>query len=87
MSVSSVQNSEVQSPLVTQPKRKRRSYDSMANPPEPGAFKLKPAASYLSVSEPTLRRLVDRGLIKPNRALRHLIFSRAELDRFLSSGQ
>jgi hypothetical protein len=41
----------------------------MANPPQPGAFKLKSAARYLSISELTLRRLVARGLIKASRAL------------------
>ena len=84
MSISSVQNSAVQAPLVTK-RKQRRSYDSMASPPQPAAYKLKPAATYLSISELSLRRLVGRGLIKPNRALRHLIFSRAELDRFLAS--
>jgi hypothetical protein len=49
-----------------------------------GALKLKPAAHYLSVSPITMRRLVDRGLLKPNRATRHLIFSLSELNRFLS---
>jgi helix-turn-helix protein len=51
----------------------------------PGAFKLKPAAQYLGgISEVSLRRLIDRGLIRPNRALRHILISRAELDRFLA---
>ena len=51
----------------------------------PGAFKLKPAARYLGgLSVPTMHRLIDRGLLRPNRALRHLIFSKAELDRFLA---
>jgi excisionase family DNA binding protein len=49
-----------------------------------GALKLKPAAHYLSVSEITVRRLVERGLLKPNRATRHLLFPLTELDRFLS---
>jgi excisionase family DNA binding protein len=82
-SLSSSQNS-----LITEAEpagKKKRRYNSMANPPQPGAFKLKPAATYLSVSEPTLRRLVGRGLIKPNRALRHLLFTKSELDRFLAS--
>lgn len=52
--------------------------------PERGAFKLKEAGEYLGgISKPTLYRLVARGLLKPNRSLRHLVFSRAELDRFL----
>lgn len=49
-----------------------------------GALKLKPACQYLGgISEITLRRLIARGLIKPNRALRHIIIPIAELDRFL----
>ena len=51
-----------------------------------GALKLKPAAEYLSVSVPSMHRLVARGLVRPNRALRHLLFSREELDRFLRDG-
>ena len=50
-----------------------------------GALKLKGAAKYLSVSPITIRRLIDRGLLKPNHATRHLIFSIAELDRFLAA--
>jgi excisionase family DNA binding protein len=48
-----------------------------------GALKLKPAAHYLSLSKPSIYRLVARGLLKPNRATRHLLFPVAELDRFL----
>lgn len=51
-----------------------------------GALKVKPAAEYLSLSKPTIYRLVERGLLKPNRATRHLLFSVAELDRFLREG-
>jgi hypothetical protein len=54
---------------------------------EVGAFKRKSAARYLGgLSIPSMHRLVDRGLLRPNRALRHLIFSKAELDRFLKEG-
>jgi len=53
-----------------------------------GALKLKDAAKYLGgVSEITVRRLIDRGCIKPNRALRHLLIPVSELDRFLTEGQ
>jgi hypothetical protein len=52
----------------------------------PGGFKLKAAAQYLGGMSPvTVRRLVARGLLRPNRATRHLLFARAELDRFLAS--
>jgi hypothetical protein len=51
-----------------------------------GGFKLKPAAQYIGgLSVPTMHRLIQCGLLKPNRNLRHLIFSKAELDRFLST--
>lgn len=52
-----------------------------------GALKLKDAAQYLGgVSHITVRRLIRRGLIKPNRALRHILIPIAELDRFLRNG-
>ena len=50
-----------------------------------GALKIKDAAEYLGgVSTITVRRLIKRGLIKPNRALRHLLIPIAELDRFVA---
>jgi len=39
------------------------------------------------VSHQTVRRLIKRGLIKPNRALRHILIPIGELDRFLAEGQ
>ena len=52
-----------------------------------GALKLKEARQYLGgLSTPTIHRLMKRGLLRPNRALRHLIFPVAELDRFLREG-
>ena len=50
------------------------------------AYKLSEAAVALGVSEVTIRRLVARGLLKPNRALRHLVFAKSELLRFLAEG-
>ena len=53
-----------------------------------GSLKLKDAAQYLGgVSTITVRRLIKRGLIKPNRALRHILIPIGELDRFLAEGQ
>jgi excisionase family DNA binding protein len=50
-----------------------------------GALKIKEAAQYLGgVSTVTVRRLIKRGLIKPNLALRHALIPIAELDRFLT---
>ena len=52
-----------------------------------GALKLKPAAQYLGgLSIPTMHRLIQRGLLKPNRATRHLLFPITELERFLRDG-
>jgi hypothetical protein len=56
-------------------------------PTSVGALKLREARQYLGgLSTPTIHRLIKRGLLRPNRALRHLLFSREELDRFLREG-
>jgi excisionase family DNA binding protein len=47
------------------------------------AIKTKEAAQRLSVTEKTIRSLVARGLLKPNRQTRHLLFPVAEIERFL----
>ena len=50
-----------------------------------GALKLTQARQYLGgLSVPTMHRLIKRGLLRPNRCLRHLLFPISELDRFLS---
>ncbi|MFL6596398.1 MAG: helix-turn-helix domain-containing protein [Chthoniobacterales bacterium] len=71
-------------------KSKRRGADgveqNIASSPF-GALKLKPAAKYLGdLSVPTMHRLIARGVLRPNRMLRHLLFTREELDRFLREG-
>jgi excisionase family DNA binding protein len=48
-----------------------------------GGFQLKEAAHYLGLSKITVRRLVQRGLFKPNRSVRHLLFPVKQLNRFL----
>jgi len=50
-----------------------------------GALKLRAAADYLSLSPISLRRLIQRGLIVPNRKTRHILIPVSELDRFLES--
>ncbi len=56
-----------------------------ANTAPLGALKLKDAAKYLGgISTITVRRLIDRGLIKPCRTLRHLLIPISELDRFIA---
>jgi len=55
--------------------------------PPVGALKLRDAASYLGgLSIPTMRRLVQRGVLRPNRMIRHYLVSVEELDRFLREG-
>jgi hypothetical protein len=54
----------------------------------PKALKIKDAGQYLGgLSATTVRRLIKRGLIKPNRALRHILIPVQELDRFLAGDQ
>jgi Helix-turn-helix domain len=56
-----------------------------AAPVKAAALKLKESCQYLGgISQITLRRLISRGLIKPNRAIRHILIPIAELDRFLA---
>jgi hypothetical protein len=65
---------------------KSRNEPSKSNPPTNGALKLKEARQYLGgLSTPTMHRLVKSGALRPCRKLRHLLFSRAELDRFLNT--
>lgn len=47
------------------------------------AYSVKEAAEILGVSEKSVRRLIIRGLLRPSRALRHLLIPRKELERFL----
>ena len=47
------------------------------------ALKLKEAAQCLGVSPKTIRRLIDRGLLRRCLALRHIVIERKEIDRFL----
>lgn len=47
------------------------------------AYGIREAAELLGVSEKTIRRLIARGLLKPSRALRHLLIPNKEIVRFL----
>jgi len=52
-----------------------------------GALKMREACAYLgNLSVPTMHRLIKRGLLKPNRSTRHLLFPVSELERFLKEG-
>jgi Helix-turn-helix domain len=50
---------------------------------ERGAFQLPEAADYLSVSITQVRRWIHRGLIKRIPAIRIIVITKAECDRFL----
>ncbi|MBA3573168.1 MAG: helix-turn-helix domain-containing protein [Pyrinomonadaceae bacterium] len=53
-----------------------------------GALKIKDVARYLGgISHTSVRRLIKRGLIKPNRSLRHVLVPVSELDKFLEQEQ
>jgi excisionase family DNA binding protein len=49
------------------------------------AFSVRETAEILGVSEKTVRRLVSRGLLRPSRALRHLLIPKKEIERFLKT--
>jgi len=46
---------------------------------------VKETAATLSISTKSVRNLVKRGLLRPNRAVRKLLFSPDELDKFANS--
>ena len=47
------------------------------------AYSVQEPAQMLGVCDKSVRRLILRGLIRPSRALRHLLIPKDELDRFL----
>jgi predicted urease superfamily metal-dependent hydrolase len=60
---------------------------SNSTPAIVGAMKMRDACAYLGGIHPaTLRRLVDRGLIRPNKMFRHLLFAVDELNRVIKEG-
>lgn len=50
---------------------------------EKKGYKRAEAAMYLGISKVTIDRLTKRGLLHPSRALRHPIYTKDDLDRFL----
>jgi hypothetical protein len=49
------------------------------------AVSIKTAAIMLEVSEKSIRRLIERGLLKPNRALRVLRIPVSQIEELLTS--
>ena len=61
---------------------------TMTGPPPKGedgrlAYSVQETARMLGVCDKSIRRLIERGLLRPSRALRHIRIPKAELDRFL----
>ena len=48
------------------------------------AFSVQETAVILGCSEISVRRLINRGLLRANRALRHIRVSAVEIDNFLN---
>ncbi len=66
--------------------------NSNPSTPVPGdpqrlAFSIQETAQMLGVCDKSVRRLILRGLLRPSRALRHLLIPKHELDRFLRETQ
>jgi len=53
----------------------------------PRAVKLKQAAAMLSLSENSVRRLIDRGLLKRVPGVRHVLISISVIEKFLSGDE
>jgi excisionase family DNA binding protein len=51
--------------------------------PDKKNYTLKEAALYLNVSTRTVERLIERRLLRRNKALRKILIPRTELDSFL----
>ena len=49
------------------------------------AMSVRETAMALGLSDKTIRRLIDRGLLRASRSLRHILIPRTEIDRFLKS--
>ena len=62
--------------------------ETTAQPPLSGtpprlAYSVQETACMLGVCDKSIRRLILRGLLRPSRALRHILIPKQEIDRFL----
>jgi excisionase family DNA binding protein len=55
----------------------------MSPPASRVAYSVQETAQMLGVCDKSVRRLILRGLIRPSRALRHILIPRDEIERFL----
>jgi excisionase family DNA binding protein len=59
------------------------SAEGQAVVPQRLAYSLRETAAMLGICEKSVRRLIHRGLIRPCRALRHILIPKTEIERFL----
>jgi excisionase family DNA binding protein len=75
--------SVVQSEIAVVREEIRRVVQSREILPKANRFySLKKAAVELNLSEATVRRLIDRGLLRPSKATRHIRIPRDQIDEF-----
>ena len=65
---------------------KNKNFQSLTLPPNPTfrrlTVKIPEAAAMLGVSSSSIRRAIDRGDIRVNRKLRHVLIPLSEIERF-----
>jgi excisionase family DNA binding protein len=75
--------SVVQSEIAILREEIKRVVQTREIPPRANRFySLKEAAVELNLSEATVRRLIDRGLLRPSKAVRHIRIPREQIDEF-----
>jgi hypothetical protein len=52
-------------------------------PPTRLAYSIQETARMLGICDKSVRRLILRGLLRPSRALRHMLIPQHEIERFL----
>jgi excisionase family DNA binding protein len=69
------------------PRQEHQQVSSDGRAPEPLPYRLaynvEETAAVLGISAKSVRRLVSRRLLRPSRALRHILISRSEIQKFL----
>ena len=59
--------------------------ESHEHKPSRRAYKIHEAAEILGITSISVRRLIDRGLLRPCRALRHVLVPVDEIERLLKN--
>ena len=86
MNNETLNNKPVTGPLTRHvPLTECHSQRDIPRQPERLAFKLPEVSRMLGISNSSTRRLIARGQLRPLRNLRHVLVSRSELERFVST--